>query len=75
MVDRGTTDKLKGNAKEVVGDVTGDNKKKAEGVLDKTIGKVKEVAADIKDASEDASLMSKKNLITTKNKIKKALST
>ena len=54
MVDRGTTDKLKGNAKEVVGDVTGDNKKKAEGVLDKTIGKVKEVAADIKDASEDA---------------------
>ncbi|WP_270265313.1 CsbD family protein [Lactococcus formosensis] len=54
MVDRGTTDKLKGNAKEVVGDVTGDNKEKAEGVLDKTIGKVKEVAADIKDASEDA---------------------
>ena len=53
MVDRGTTDKLKGNAKEVVGDVTGDNKKKAEGVLDKTIGKVKEVAG-IKDASEDA---------------------
>ncbi|MEY8538610.1 CsbD family protein [Lactococcus muris] len=54
MVDKGTTDKLKGSAKEIVGDVTGDNKKKAEGFLDKTIGKVKEVAADIKEASEDA---------------------
>ena len=47
MVDRGTTDKLKGNAKEVVGDVTGDNKKKAEGVLDKTIGKVIKFFFDI----------------------------
>ncbi|EKF51173.1 CsbD family protein [Lactococcus garvieae] len=54
MTDRGTVDKLKGNTKEVVGDVTGDDKKKAEGFLDKTIGKVKEVASDIKDASEDA---------------------
>lgn len=33
MVDRGTTDKLKGNAKEVVGDVTGDNKKKLKASL------------------------------------------
>lgn len=31
MTDKGTTDKIKGKAKEVTGDVTGDDKQKAEG--------------------------------------------
>lgn len=53
MTDRGTTDKIKGKAKEVTGDVTGNKEKKAEGLFDQAIGKVKEVAADVKDKTED----------------------
>ena len=53
MVDNGLTDKLKGKAKDVAGTVTGDDKKKAEGMLDQAIGKVKEVAADAKEKAED----------------------
>lgn len=49
MTDKGTTDKIKGKAKEVTGDVTGDDKQKAEGFLDQAIGKVKEVASDAKE--------------------------
>ena len=43
MTDKGTTDKIKGKAKEVTGDVTGDDKQKVEGFLDQAIAKVKEV--------------------------------
>ena len=53
MVDNGLTDKLKGKAKDVAGTVTGDDKKKAEGMLAQAIGKVKEVAADAKEKAED----------------------
>ncbi|MGX7047851.1 hypothetical protein RU86_GL001899 [Lactococcus piscium] len=53
MVDNGLTDKLKGKAKDVAGTVTGNDKQKAEGMLDQAIGKVKEVAADAKEKAED----------------------
>ena len=53
MSDKGTVDKLKGKAEEVAGTVTGDNKKKAEGLLNQAIGKVKETASDGKEAVED----------------------
>lgn len=53
MTDNGTIDKLKGKAKEVSGDMTGDDKQKAEGFLDQAIGKVKEVASDAKEKIED----------------------
>ena len=53
MSDKGTVDKLKGKAEEVAGTVTGDNKKKAEGLLNQAIGKVKETASDVKEAIED----------------------
>ena len=53
MSDKGTVDKLKGKAEEIAGTVTGDNKKKAEGLLNQAIGKVKETASDVKEAVED----------------------
>jgi uncharacterized protein YjbJ (UPF0337 family) len=53
MSDKGTVDKLKGKVEEVAGTVTGDNKKKAEGLLNQAIGKVKETASDVKEAVED----------------------
>lgn len=53
MTDKGTSDKLKGKAKEFVGEVTGDDKQKAEGFLNQAMGKVKEVASDAKDKIED----------------------
>ncbi|AOA01872.1 CsbD family protein [Carnobacterium maltaromaticum] len=53
MTDKGTTDKIKGKAKEVTGDVTGDKGKKAEGLFDQAVGKVKEVASDVKEKTED----------------------
>ncbi|MBO0475286.1 hypothetical protein IGL98_003216 [Enterococcus sp. DIV0840] len=49
MSDKGTMDQVKGKTKEVAGDVSGDNKQKAEGFLDQTVGKVKEVASDAKE--------------------------
>ncbi|EIQ7097013.1 CsbD family protein [Enterococcus faecalis] len=53
MTDKGTTDKIKGKAKEVAGDATGDDKQKAEGFLNQAIGKAKEVATDAKDKVEE----------------------
>ena len=44
---------LKGKAEEVAGTVTGDDKKKAEGLMNQAIGKVKETASDVKEAVED----------------------
>ncbi|MEG0295018.1 CsbD family protein [Enterococcus sp.] len=55
MTDKGTGDKIKGKAKEVAGDVTGNDKMKAEGMFDQALGKVKEVAADAKDKVEEVS--------------------
>lgn len=53
MTDRGKTDKIKGKAKEVTGDVTNSKKTKAEGLLDQAVGKVKEVASDVKEKTEE----------------------
>ena len=53
MSDKGFTDKVKGKVKETVGDATGDNSVKAEGVLHQVVGKAKEVASDIKDAAQE----------------------
>ncbi|EPI39724.1 CsbD family protein, partial [Enterococcus faecalis] len=53
MTDKGTTDKIKGKAKEVAEDATGDDKQKAEGFLNQAIGKAKEVATDAKDKVEE----------------------
>ncbi len=39
----GNTDEVKGRAKEAVGDLTGDDKLKGEGEVDRAKGKVKEV--------------------------------
>ena len=47
-------DQAKGAVKEGLGKVTGDNKTKAEGVVEKTVAKAKEVAEDAKEAVEGA---------------------
>ena len=47
-------DQAKGAVKEGVGKVTGDNKTEAEGVVEKTVAKAKEVAEDAKEAVEGA---------------------
>ncbi|AMC92667.1 hypothetical protein AOC36_01260 [Erysipelothrix larvae] len=53
MPDNSTGDKIKGKVKETVGDLTGDTKTKAEGIFDQAVGKVKEVAHDVKEKAED----------------------
>jgi uncharacterized protein YjbJ (UPF0337 family) len=53
MSDKGTVDKLKGKAEEIAGTVTGDDKKKTEGLMNQAIGKVTETASDAKEAIED----------------------
>ncbi|MEW4403801.1 CsbD family protein [Enterococcus sp. AN402] len=62
MTDKGTTDKIKGTAKEVAGDVTNNKETKAEGLLDQAVGKVKEVASDVKEKAEDVADDAKKKL-------------
>ena len=47
-------DQAKGAVKEGLGKVTGDNKTKAEGVVENTVAKAKEVAEDAKEAVEGA---------------------
>ncbi|WP_303972560.1 CsbD family protein [Streptococcus merionis] len=47
-------DQLKGSAKEIVGKVTGDKEIQAEGVVEKTVAKAKEVVADVQDAATGA---------------------
>ena len=53
MTDKGFTDKVKGKAKEVVGEVTNDDSTKAEGLLDQAVGKAKEIASDVKDVASE----------------------
>lgn len=48
MTDKGFTDKVKGKAKEVVGEVTNDDSTKAEGLLDQAVGKAKELLQMLK---------------------------
>ena len=47
-------DQAKGAVKEGVGKVTGDNKTEAEGFVEKTVAKAKDVAGDVKGAVEGA---------------------
>ncbi|UDY35296.1 CsbD family protein [Dermatobacter hominis] len=49
----GTTDDLKGRAKEAAGDLTGDRDLQREGKLDQAAGTVKDKAADAKNWVED----------------------
>lgn len=58
MVDEnrveGAWDKVKGNVKEGVGNLTGDEKLKAEGQADQLAGKAKSTVGGAKDAVRDA---------------------
>lgn len=50
---KNSAEKLTGQAKEAVGDHTGDENLKAEGQKDQTKGSVKNVGEDIKEAGSD----------------------
>ena len=50
----GTVDDAKGRGKSVLGEVTNDDKMKAEGEGDQLMGKVKQGLADVKDKVGDA---------------------
>ncbi len=58
MVDEnrvsGAWDKAKGAVKEGVGNMTGDDKVKAEGTADKAKGEAKSTVGGVKDAARDA---------------------
>ena len=49
----GTTDDIKGRAKEAAGDLTDNSDLKNEGRVDRASGKAKDVIDDIKDKAED----------------------
>jgi uncharacterized protein YjbJ (UPF0337 family) len=48
----GTTDKAKGNVKETVGKVTGDQRTEAEGKTDKAKGEAKQAGHDLKESAK-----------------------
>jgi uncharacterized protein YjbJ (UPF0337 family) len=50
----GTTDDIKGRAKEAIGDLTDDKDLKNEGRADRASGKVKDVMDEVKDKADDA---------------------
>jgi uncharacterized protein YjbJ (UPF0337 family) len=52
-MDDGTTDDLKGRAKEAVGDVTDDDSLKNEGKVDRASGAVKDKVGDAADKVKD----------------------
>jgi uncharacterized protein YjbJ (UPF0337 family) len=49
----GTTDDIKGRAKEAMGDLTDDPDLKNEGRADRASGKAKDVIDDVKDKADD----------------------
>ena len=49
----GTTDKLKGHAKEAAGDLTDDQSLKNEGKVDRATGSVKDAVGDAGDKAKD----------------------
>lgn len=51
---KGAADKAKGAVKEAAGDITGNDRLKAEGKFDKAKGEAHKVAGDIKDAVKKA---------------------
>jgi len=50
---RGTLEETKGEVKQGVGDLTGDDRLKGEGILDEAKGKAQNILGDIKDKVED----------------------
>jgi len=50
----GAMDELKGRAKEAAGDLTGDEELKREGMVDRVLGDVKDVAEKVADKVKDA---------------------
>ena len=50
---KNSAEKLAGQAKEAVGDHTGDDELKAEGQKDQAKGSIKNVGEDVKDAASD----------------------
>ncbi|MGO2084265.1 CsbD family protein [Vagococcus sp.] len=62
MTDKGFTDKIKGKAKEVTGDITGDKELKSEGLVDQGIGKAKEVKENVKDVANELTEKAKDKL-------------
>ena len=50
----GTTDKVKGHAKEATGEVTGDDGLKREGKVDRATGSVKDTVGKASDKLKDA---------------------
>lgn len=62
MTDKGFTDQVKGKAKEVAGDITGDNARKAEGLLDQAVGKAKEAVSGVKDVVDEVSDKAKEKM-------------
>ena len=51
---KGTAKEVRGNVKDAVGKMTGDEKLRADGAADKVEGKVQKTAGKIKDAARDA---------------------
>lgn len=49
----GKWDEAKGNVKEKVGEIRGDQRQQAEGQLDQAKGKAKQGVADVKDVARD----------------------
>ena len=62
MTDKGFTDKVQGKAKELAGKATGNDQKKAEGILDQAVGKAKEVVSGAKDVIEEVAEKAKDKL-------------
>lgn len=54
MSDDGTTDDMKGRAKEAAGDITDDDSLKNEGKVDRASGSVKDKVGDAADKAKDA---------------------
>ena len=48
----GTMDKIKGSVKEAAGNLTGDEKTRAEGQTDQAKGHVKDAAHDVKESAK-----------------------
>lgn len=50
---KNSAEKIAGQAKEAIGDHTGDDDLKAEGQVDQAEGSIKNVGEDVKDAASD----------------------
>ncbi|MGX7200362.1 CsbD family protein [Enterococcus nangangensis] len=57
MSDKGILDQAKGKAKEIIGDLTGDDKKKAEGQVEQLEGKAKGAMENLSQEAREKALM------------------